>query len=374
MSNKKVSNSLFYVAYICLIFKAMFNNIITSSVVNALLELVQYISLIIVFFIQAEKYNIKTLFILSICGVVFAISGLITKNYSFEIYLLFIFASKNIDFTDLVRKDFYIKLFFSIIIFFLAFAGIAENEIVLNKNYTKNSLGFSSANYCSAFVFNICLDYFYLKYEKFDFRNIFLMILALVVFYLLTNTRSFLIVMLFLILFMFFIYIKRSFKINLTSIKKIMYKVFPVLFIVITILSIYLIVLYENKNMFIIDLDELLSNRIKFAHNFYNNYSVNLFGNEFIGYNEWSVDNLYALDNAFLNMLLQFGLLSFFIICKATNLLVKKAVEDKNTKLLLVIGLLFIYAFVETYYLRFVHNYIYIYLGKILFIDKEGKK
>ena len=102
------------------------------------------------------------------------------------------------------------------------------------------------------------------------------------------------------------------------------------------------------------EINELLSNRVYLQSVFYNEYGITLFGN--------NIDYERTLDNGFLKVLLNFGIITSLFFIVIYWLTFKKCYKEKNYVLIYIFMILLFFSFSESSMFYIYNNIFMIYL------------
>lgn len=274
------------------------------------------ISIIILF---KRKYNKKQLFSIAFASFFVVVLTLATQKIDFLIPLFLSLIYVKEDYKKVIK---YI-LISSIILFFSAvvinFMGITESQIYTRLYNgvvsSRNSLGFPTPN--SPFMHFLIIPLLLYCFSEKKFLYFLLLIFEYYLFYL-TNCRTGFYVCTFFSLFV--ILVPEKFK------KHISQKI-PLIFIILTLISIFLTLEYKNFPW----LDKILSYRLTYLNYNLNNYGISLFGNK---------NMLYTSDNQYIGLIMVYGIFSyafyFFLY-----VFFSKYIYDYKSKILLIFFLIY---------------------------------
>lgn len=323
------SNKLFFISYFLIVFSDVFDNISYLQNYLILIDMLSIFLLIIIigrFWYLEKKSFLRKNSIL----ILFLIVSIICAYFSTNRFLLkltfLLLASVNLDFDIFIRNDLKIRLVLVLSIMFLYFIGKTDIGIVEYRNgLMRNAFGMGHPNSFAFYLTMICVDIYYLDYTKNIKSSNFTFIIASLVLifnYLFLGSRTNIILLLGItLIFLFNKYLK-----GLESIKKLLLHSFTIGLI----LSLFLGYTYTD-NVFYNFLNKLLSNRVFLSNTFLNRYNINMFGNRIITY------EYYILDNAYINIILGFGIVfTIFFAFLFYNLFKKLYINQKYTLIAIV--------------------------------------
>lgn len=335
-------NTIFNFAYILMLFSWMFEKVIFINEFLPIVRIISYLLLTVIILYNYRKFSFKKLLLDFGISILMIIVSIQSGSNTLLSLWLFILASEKVDFSKLVKIDMITKVIFTIIIILLYHLNLTvQTQFHTYLGETRSALGFGNPNTFGYYIFSICADYIYLNSKKIKFKH--LILLCLISYFVSTvsesRTSSILIILLGLISL-----ISSNLKI-LISAKKYKFILYWI-FIIFTLLSFYLALNYDNNNSIYIKLNEIFSGRIINSYRYINNYKVNLFGQQ-IGVLNWDGSYTYYLDNAYLKLLLNYGLFSYFLIMFIYFKMIKKASYNQNFILMSLILIYFIYGMTE---------------------------
>ena len=368
MKKNSIYNFFFYLCYILLIVNSTCNKI---KYFDIIIKYNKYIIPIILFFViilQAKKYSKKS--IVRIIGIVSIglISYYITKSNDIFLTFLLIICAKNIEIDDFIKKDVIVKLciiFFVIICYKL---GLAENSIMYREDgFLRSSLGFSHPNRLGMLIFSINCGVMYLHHGKYNWKDLVLIIVSLLICIKVCDSRSSQIGIVALTL----ITITTKFFKD----KKIYKNILTTLPIILTIISIVSAFLYSKGYSFIYTINEIVSNRILYCYKFIEYYGINLFGNYFQYYGMWGISNrLSVLDNAYVHILVHFGLLTFLLTIGCFIWIINDAIKNKKYNVIIYLVPFLLYGLMEHHIFEIQYNSILIYASGMIYAIKKREK
>ena len=367
-----ISNFLFYTAYILMLIYYMGSNIIFLQNIQNKILILSYLLLVINFVVQSSKYKVKSIILIVLCIVISLISWKVSNSSEIAVLIIFVVSLKNIKFNDIVSFD--IKAKITLVATILIFYALGLTDVYYKyreDGRIRSSMGFSHPNIFGTYIFSICCEYIYLNYKKIKFYKVVgLVVVSFLVSYFSdsrTAQLSILIAVLFWCVFS---------KYNIFKYKVVNFTL-SILFLILTIISYVLGVLYSDNNGFVLKLDELLTGRIKCIDQFINEYDVKLFGNELelVGTREAEENGISAkiLDNAYIKILLQYGLVSYLLFFILLFFGIKNAIKEKNYALCTMFLVYMIYGIFENALFLIRYNVFLMYLSNLVFFKNKTK-
>ena len=333
---------VFYFSYILMLFSWMFESVLYIKELLPYIRYISYILAIIVIFYNYKKFSAKKVLVNIILTIIVIISTIYSKNNMILSLWLFLLACEQIDFDEMVRIDFKTKIIFTIIIVLLYLLGFTTKvEFLTYTGEIRSSLGFGNPNTFGYYMFSICADYLYIKTGKLKFSNIIILILISVFVgkASLSRTSSYLIILLAAMSTFSTIFKKIIFN-------KITKKIVYITFLILTIISIEIASNYNEGNRLHVALNNALSGRVIISQKYLEKYDYKLLGQEVEITNYTGTKTLY-LDNAYLKLLLNSGILVYILIYSIYAKIIKKGYDMNNNLLIVTIIVYLMYGVTE---------------------------
>lgn len=378
MRNIKIrpSNLIFYLGYILIVFSYMFSSV---KEIGNYCESIQKASIILLtgnILIQSKKYTRNQLIIVLIITTALFASYFVAKSRTLLMVWLLIAISKNIELKKFIKYDLLIRILFLAIVVALYFAGGTDNYFMYRSNGTiRSSMGVAHPNDFGAYLMIICFDYIYLKQNNIKVIDYFILVAVsfIISFFSDSKTSQFSILLLVSIIIITNINKNRIFE------KKIVQIIIKNIFVILTIFIICMSTMYKNNSEISKRFNKVFSNRVSLASKTLENYDIKLFGNsiKFITTKEAleTKKTAYVLDNAYMNILMVYGIVAYLISMIASYLLNRKLLLEKEYKLLSIFIVLYFYGFNETGLFKIQFNSFLICLSYLVynktFADKE---
>ncbi len=310
------------------------------------------------------KANIKK-WILCIVSVSIAIFSFIKTDDSLLLQLaLLIIASLRVNFKNIVKKDLIGKVIILIFILFAYSNNLVETLYFERSGKIRYSFGFNHPNTFGFFIMSAFFEYIYLKKENIN-KMVFIILTGTVLYLLnLAGSRSSQItIIVFVIMFIAQIFLSKR---NKQKSKKYILNAnsIAIIFILLTFSSIYITKQYELGSYLAQRMDGFFSGRIYLQMIFLENYDINIIGNSVYYFN--------TLDNVYIRMLINFGILAWFFFGFIYYKGVSKGNKIKDKTIVNIIFVLLIYGLMEWYIIRPALNIFLIYFSALE--EKEDDK
>lgn len=318
---------------------SQFGYVIPTTVLLMFYWFVDFLLLVKIFLEKNRKQYGKIIIIT--CLVI--ITGMITKDNNYVCMLLLMCSSYDVDFDDILKTLRFVIISSIIVVLGSYFGGIIGETTVRRGGAIRHSLGFKYVNSIDSLfqhVMVICL-YFRWKQKKNNENKTSLMLvlafaLGAILIYKLSLSRTTMIISLsFCVLYgLFDIKSRFTSRKRNNKLKKILSLIyFPVCVIMSCVLPMLL-----PESQFLSNLDILLTGRIGLAYRALNTYHFRLFGQSIIwvgsqavATGQFSAAQYNYVDNGYLQIGLQFGVLILILICVAYSFLFYCMVEENNT-------------------------------------------
>lgn len=326
MSKIKLKDLLFFVGYSIILFSDMFSAVLSlSSIVNV----IDYIGLgilllVIILYAIDEKYSYKKILGILLVMIILLFTKLSSGDNLLLKFFVIVLAFKNIDFQKFIKYDFYLRIFFMIIVTLFYKNGLTSVYTIYRENgLVRSSMGFAHPNNFGQYILIICIDYIFLKFRSFKIRNCILPMFGIYLIYTFSNSRTSIFCLFILLLLVFFQKCIPDI-LNKRFIKRICLHVF----LFFTVLSVALAWGYKMNDPLAIRINSTLSNRLFYSSSFLRHYDVTLFGNEIqmvytqearsTGRQPWTLDNSYLV------FLLRYGILAYIVVAMMSRKMLLK--------------------------------------------------
>lgn len=347
----KPGNALFFLGLLLLECANFFVNVSFLSPYLKILKIISFIILIFSGFIingKDKKLSLKNCLILLALLFISMISFNITKSTMFLEILLVSFNALGINFTKVVKMDLYIKLFIILFVTSMSRLGYATSDFIVTRSgeYIRDAYGFYHPNTFGMILMMTFFDFVYLRRNKIGYKEFILSFLLIIFIRNTCDTRT---VIYCIILFMICILFRNMFKFKnkvLNFIKNNMCLIFLILSIITTLM-------YMENYPLAIQLNKILSNRLSLQAFFFNLYDINIIGNK--------IDFIKTLDNGYLKIILNYGLITTIFLIIIYNLNLRKATKFKEKILIIIYLIILVFSISESTMFYIYNNIFMIY-------------
>lgn len=376
----KKKENLFYVAYVLFLISIMIScsKYCVKENIQFFSHIIQIISCIIAMIkividaiqiFKSKNYKINY-FIIAIC-ISMIISFFITKSMTLVYFPVLIMSSKDVEFKKIVKVTLVIQILNLIFMIISCKMNIIEDLIVYRENFLRHSLGSASPNCLILQVFQICMLYVLVESnEKKIYSFLILGVIASVI-YFITDSRMGIFCILLLIIAYYISdleFVKR-----LLDKLKIFFKALPIL-----LASVVIVLTFLHKTYNLEKLDIVSTSRLQYSSEAVEKYGIKLFGNKIVWIgqrtdveNDGSAYNY--VDSSYLNILLNFGVVVFAFILYCLVRMTESAYKNQNYLLVLLIAIMEVYCFLDSWLMGMQFNTILFTLSEIIYPLKLKK-
>ena len=358
----KELNNNYYFAYFLLLSNRMFSNITFMKHINTILKALGIFLLLIGILLRIKNNTFKKNLILFILSIIFSISFLTSKDPKLLVLFLIIIGAPDINFNEFIKKDMIIRFCLMIFVLIMYYFNFTESFLTHNSNgFFVSSMGFSHPNTFALHIMTLCLDFIYLNFHKMKFLYYIIIAGFIYIINALTGSRTSEIAIIIMIILNIIIT-----KTNINIFKRNWLKyVICVIPILILIASLFLSYNYNGEGIYK-DINKIVTNRLRFANWYLDNYDINLFGQKIIKVSTIEAANKkidrHILDNAYISLLLNYGIIPTITFLMIIFSAINKSYKEKNKAIITLIIIYFLIGFVETYLYLFYANIYLIYL------------
>ena len=339
------------------------------------------IILLLLYKIISQKYSLREIIYIVLFGLIVLLSYLFS-GYVYLIWLyLFVISAQNVSFKKIAVQTIWVIIFSIILIMLISYLGLIEvviitdyeREFLWSGNSTIYLGGFHHQNYLGGLLFITYCCYIFLRYDNFSWKDLitFAVFFYLCFFRISSRTAAIEIAFLTLLVIVF-----KLFNLSNNDKRKQFWAKFCTygLMIFSIIFSIFLSINYNSNNRVYSFINSLLSTRISSAHNLYVQYGFSIFGQNInlvstIQAKEEGTSSI-ILDNAYMHMLLHFGIFVTAIILIGYFVAVKYAFENGTYSIAILIATIFIYGISENLFFNISMNPFLILLSVGIFGEK----
>lgn len=347
---------------------------IDSIVINHLSTILKFGTILgLIFLITVQKNTYFRWMYL----ILFALFQLIvfreSQSTSMLLFFLFLFGSKGINLQLFLKRDLYIRISILFFVFSLYLLGIFPDIILFRDDGAiRHSLGFKHPNTLGGFLLIIVIEIIIVNWEKLKWHHYLLSVILLLINNSITNSRTSFIVGIFSLLIAVSIKFKGQTKFIFNNwIFKWIVIILP--FILVLFMLFVVKNLDINSTIFSI-VNKFSSGRLGLFKNIYETYGVSLFGQSIPTLSEDYAIRYFirqqTLDNAYLTLLIRYGILTTIVFSFYVSKIIKGMFENsKLVYFVLVLSFLFL-GIAESFIIRPEMSLLCI-MGSVLFNEKK---
>lgn len=332
--------------------------------------------LLIVNILFLQSYEYDELIRIVIISIPIAVATLLSNNGNIMSCWLFIVASKNIEIDRMI--DWAEKIFVIMIplVILLCYFGVFKNNISLRSTtgFVRMSLGFEHANYLGGRVLQLCTFVFYKRNGHFKVRDYVFVIFAIIFVYLVPNSQaSYMSIIILLLVQMIFVILE---KVSENG-EDILAKVLLPLYLFLNFFSIFMGTRDISNSNVLTLIDRTLSRRFSVCYT-----EVKLFGISILGQNvniseqERMARGVYQglyIDNAYLSILIRFGVIVYIIFTIGYLLNMIKSRRDGNFTLFIILFIYSVYGVFEREMYLIGYNVFMLTFATLIYNNKDDE-
>ena len=369
----KLNNFFIYIFIIWYSTEILYNSTLKKILglsIDKLSDIVTWLvfGLLLVQILFLQTYTKRELFI--IAGITFpiVIATVLSGQRTMLSAWMFIVAAKNVEFKQIIYTAYKILLIMIPMIILLCLVGVIDNRVLMRGSVRRFSLGFSHPNQLGLRIFQLVACHCYVYKDKMREWNYLFILLATFFLIWIPNSQAAYITMgslLFILLLYRYIVSKKSMYIELFK-KCILLGTFCL-----SVFSIVFSGIDINKYYILARLDSWLSSRFSVCHKVWSLYGVSFFGQRiYVTEDERKLVGIQSplwLDNAYVSILLRYGILVFLIFFISYLYLIKVVELQQNDVLMIILFLYALYGTIETGLYMITHNIFLIAFSALLY-------
>lgn len=378
----KIKNDqfLFYVAYsIYLVFSILSKTFFYKYYGDNIYRIVKLIYLFLLLINEIIKFNKKrkeySFLSLAIClfiGAILAYNEKILSDATLTIALIYF--GRNASFKKIAKLTIIESSILLLAVICSSYLGIIDNYIFDNGYRRREYLGFTYALFAPAILSNITCLYIYLRNKCIQFKEIILLSLINVWFYLKTNSRLSCYLTLFLLLLIFMNKLFINHQIYIKTKNFILCKLSVHLMWMLSVITFITSFFYDSTSEVWIKLNKILSTRLSLQNYSLKTYGITLFGDKTIPWVGNALDakgnpssGVYLwVDNLYLFFMQRFGIITFIVVLIFLIIFLMKLSKKKEYLILLLFSILAIRLCIDDLYLYLFYNTLWFLVPMVL--------
>lgn len=319
-----------------------------------------------------QSYKKREIVVIILITLPIIISTILSGNRNLLSLWMFVVGAKEISFSRIVRVAYRILLIMVPVVILLWLVGLIEDHTVMRGDIRRLSLGFSHPNLLGTRIFQLVLCHSYINKDIINMWNYCYIILAAFFVVKVPNSQTaYISLIALLVLLIIYEYVRNQ--------KPKFVKLYAGGLLIgaalCAVISIILSFIDVNKSSVLKQIDIWISGRFSWGHRVWRIYGISLMGQKIYTSSEEvrliGLSSRLWLDNAYLSLLLRYGILiflmfTFFYIC----LIYKKFVQ-KQYILVIILFLYAMYGIMECG-LYMIGNNIFLIIFADLLYDKKN--
>lgn len=321
-----------------------------------------------------QSYKKKELIIIIGVTLLITIATVLSGHRTLLSTWMFIVAAKNNSFDEIVHIAYRILQIMLPLVIALCIFGFIEDFTMMRGSIQRLSLGFSHPNYLGLRIFQLILCNCYINRDKLGILNYCYVILTIVFIIKVPNSQTaYISLIVLLVLLLIYKYIENQQQIFM----KIYLGGLLIGIILLNVLSIILSYIDVNRNLLLSRIDKWMSGRFSWGHRVWQIYGTSFWGQQIYMTEEevrgiGLTSRLY-LDNAYLSILLRYGIPVFLICTFFYIFLVREMIIQKRNILVIILFVYALYGTMENGLYMMAHNIFLIAFADLLY-QKMGNK
>lgn len=309
-----------------------------SPVPAMLIKYIRYVCYALCMAVLLDKLRTRKFFgVVCILCFPLAVGAAYADNKNILYIVLFVLAAYNVRSEWIIKFNFYIKTLMLFITVMMAKCGLLLNHIFANRGANRQGLGFAWTTYSPIMFFFISLEYMYLRKGKMKLAEYIILEGVNIWLYIMTNTTmTFALSTLAIVLF--------AIGGNSEAIVRFTLKLKGLIIsspFIIAVFSIFIHAAYKKESAFWVKFNSFLHDRLKLGFNGIQEYGITLWGQKI----KWIGNGLYDrpdakynyVDCAYLQILLQYGVIILVIVLALYSMILYKAYKAKEYGLIWII-------------------------------------
>ena len=346
-----INNVMFVLGFL---FIQISNVCVNVSFLKSILIPLKFLGMILLvtaFLLKAKTLKLKfsTFLIIIILAIIGLLSYIQAHTTIFIEFVTVLIGSVGINFDKIIRYDFKIKIGLLIFMLLMYFGGYAASEFTIIRNGAERlSFGFYHPNTFAVFVMILYFEYLVVNSDKHIGINIIIGIIVALFIFGVTNSRTTLIAIIFS--FLPILLQKYGDRIMNNSIFKLLEKN---IFLILLAFTLIFTILYGMGNVSARNLDTLMTGRLDLQYYYLSRYNINLFGHDIL--------YKYTLDNGFMKMLLNYGLVTCILLLCLYRKNIAAINKNKDFLICILFLIMQFYSLSESYLFYIYINVFWLY-------------
>ncbi len=322
--------------------------------ITQLVKIITILVLAYIYFIK-EKTEKRVFLITVFMGVLFLISALTSGRIWLFITFLFIICAENVDFSKILKCSGITSIITIILIFGGSLLGVVNNLRYEHLGIYANCLGFIHYAFPAFILFHVMLNYMTYRKVLTVWEYLVASIACVVFFYVFTSRTTFLLSIVFIIIFAVLTNVK-NLNINNKFVR--ILSIFMPFFLM--LIAYICGLMYDNTNKLWRSLNSLVNARLELGKEAFKRYPVNLFGQEIF----MQVDikeEYFFIDSGYVFSLCGYGIIFSLLLMFMFAIMLYDAAETNNKPIFVYILIVLIFSWTNDTLLYIFYNPIVLY-------------
>ncbi|AME08880.1 MULTISPECIES: hypothetical protein [Gemella] len=318
-----------------------------------------------------NKYNYKDIILLLlviISSVITFMAATNTEQKTIPLMIVFIYSARNIDFKKIAQISLVISSFVLGFVIVSSYFNIIENFFVNKADRTREYLGFRYALNSATIFSNIVFLKIYIDKEKIKLKTLGILFIINYLIYIYTDSRLTSFISLCFIIFAIIIKYLPNVKLRL------LYYVFPFMYLICSTISIYFTINYKMLSNWQYNLNSMLSGRLSLGQDSIQTYGYGLFwkklylvGNGLDVNGEINFTSYNYVDNLYVQVLQRYGIIFIILLIIILTVVMFYITKLKDNYLLVIFALLAIHGIIDDLIIYPYYNTFWFILGHIYY-------
>lgn len=328
--------------------------------------------LVLLQIILGQTYKKKEIVLIILITIPIIISTQLSGYNTILSAWMFIVAAKGIKLDKVIKATYIVQIIMISIVFFLCILGMIPDCIMMRNGVIRHSMGFNHPNMLGLRLFQMTVCHCYLRRKKYNLGDYLLILIIDILVYFVPNSQSTFLCILFLFFLVLFYEKNRNIRNGtLECIGKFLVRgaaLINLISIIFSFIDIASIPLLQQ-------VDKWMSIRFSSCHRVLKIYGITLFGHRiYVSEGERnSVGIQYSLwlDNAYMGLLLRFGIIIFLIFSISYLYLMYYLNNKKRYMEVIILFVFSLYGVMENGLYNISHNLFLIEFSYILYLKHE---
>lgn len=344
-----------------LLMLAMWSNVIFISDYTNYIKILALTILMVQIILNFKKMSQKNLMIYLFLFTFFLISYFFCSDYTLLFLPFLLIGFENVDFEKFIKVEFIVKACLFVLVLIFNYYGLTNTVFTYRDHgFIRSSLGFSHPNVIGLYLLSMCAEFVYIRGRNIKLFDILIWIIIAIIFDHYTDSRtSFFCIFLLLGITLILKYSLNSKNIQIKKNMKIKMMILP---FTLTIICFIFAILYKNNFQSFANYNKILSGRLYYWSYFIDSYNINFFGHYITKTKSILISSSrLILDNSFIRIILEYGIISAISFYYIIYNLIKKAFNNNKIYLVMIIFIFMVAGLFENNLYQYQFNVFLLY-------------